>query len=68
MYHDDPHSFETSMDFLVVSSNNNNSLLMSGTAADLDNSATTTEVHDTNANEHIYSNQHFKFEVLETTV
>lgn len=55
------------MDFLVVSSNNN-SLLMSGTAADLDNSATTTEVHDTNANEHIYSNQHFKFEVLETTV
>lgn len=67
LYHDDPHSFETSMDFLVVASNNN-SLSMSGIAADLDNSATTPEVHDTNANEHIYSNQHFKFEVLETTV
>lgn len=67
VFHDDPHSFETSIDYLVVTSNNN-SLTMSEIAADLDNSTTTPEIQDVNSAEHIYSNSHFKFEVLETTV
>lgn len=41
---------------------------MSGIAADLDSSLTATEALEENAGEHIYSNSHFKFEVLETTV
>lgn len=67
LYHDDPHSFETSMDFLVVASNNN-SLSMSENTSDLDSSiAPPAETHES-AGEHIYSNSLFKFEVLETTV
>lgn len=54
------------MDFLVLASKNNS--MISGNASDLDNSVTATDVLDTNAGEHIYSNSHFKFEVLETTV
>jgi hypothetical protein len=65
VFHDDPHSFETSMDYLVVTSNN---ATMSETATDLDTSTTNPEGHDPNSAEHIYSNSHFKFEVLETTV
>lgn len=41
---------------------------MSEIGADLDTSTTTTESLKANAAEHIYSNSHFKFEVLETTV
>ena len=55
------------MDFLVVASNNN-SLSISANASDLDTSIPTPEPHEANAGEHIYSNSHFKFEVLETTV
>lgn len=51
------------MDYLVV-----NNLSMSDVAADLDNSTATAEDQDANAAEHIYTNSHFKFEVLETTV
>lgn len=40
---------------------------MSEIAADLNISASP-EVHEPNATEHIYTNSHFKFEVLETTV
>lgn len=67
VFHDDPHSFETSMDYLVVSSNNN-SLNVSDIATDLDNSTATPEILEPNSSDHIYSNSHFKFEVLETTV
>lgn len=66
-YHDEPHSFETSMDYLVVTSAND-SLSLSETAADLNSSNASPEVQEPNASEHIYSNSHFKFEVLETTV
>lgn len=52
------------MDYLLVASNNN-SLSMSEIATDLNSSTATAEP---NAAEHIYSNSHFKFEVLETTV
>lgn len=67
VFHDEPHSFETSMDYLVVASNNN-SLSLSEIGADLNSSTTTTEALEANTAEHIYSNSHFKFEVLETTV
>lgn len=67
VFHDEPHSFETSMDYLVVTSNNN-SLSLSEIAADLNSSTATTEALEANNAEHIYSNSHFKFEVLETTV
>lgn len=67
VYHDDPHSFETSMDYLVVASNNTSIISEIGT--DINAGATTPEVlHEPSAPEHIYSNSHFKFEVLETTV
>lgn len=67
VYHDDPHSFETSMDYLVVASNNTS--IMSEIGTEIEAGATTPEVHqEANAAEHIYSNSHFKFEVLETTV
>lgn len=67
VYHDDPHSFETSMDYIVVASNNN-SLSLGEIGTDLDKSPAPIESHEANAAEHIYSNSHFKFEVLETTV
>lgn len=67
VFHDEPHSFETSMDYLVVTSNNT-SLSLSEIGSDL-TSSVTAEAHEApNAPEHIYSNSHFKFEVLETTV
>jgi len=54
------------MDYLVVTSNNNS---IAEIGSDLNSSTATAGGHDTNASEHIYSNsQHFKFEVLETTV
>lgn len=59
-YHDEPHSFENSMDYLVVGSNNNSTILSE--TPDLDSSVATTN------DEIIYTNSHFKFEVLETTV
>ncbi|KAG5672006.1 hypothetical protein PVAND_002169 [Polypedilum vanderplanki] len=60
VYHDEPHSFETSMDYLVVSSNNNS---MNESNADLDSSVTSADSRlATSTSEHIYSNSHFKFE------
>jgi hypothetical protein len=56
------------MDYLVVASNNNS---MNMSADDLDTSVASTDsnrIATTGASEHIYSNSHFKFEVLETTV
>ncbi|CRK86971.1 CLUMA_CG000784, isoform A [Clunio marinus] len=62
VYHDDPHSFETSMDYLVVASNNT-SVSLSEIPTDLViNPTAPEEVQDTSKNEHIYSNSHFKFE------
>lgn len=62
VFHDEPHSFETSMDYLVVASNNNSM------SEDMNTSVASNEGNRSSANEHIYSNSHFKFEVLETTV
>ena len=64
IYHDEPHAFETSMEYMVLASNNNS---MNESNADLDGSVTATNDNHSRA-EHIYSNSHFKFEVLETTV
>lgn len=66
-YHEEPHSFETSMDYLVVASNNNS---MNESSADLNSSVASTDgrILSSSTSEHIYSNSHFKFEVLETTV
>lgn len=65
LYHDDPQVFETSMDYLVVGSNNTSAMMSD--IGDLDSS--TTAVDETSPpTEHIYTNSHFKFEVLETTV
>jgi len=70
VYHDEPHSFETSMEYVVLASNNNNNstMLSEQLANDLDISTGTTNVSVASVGEHIYSNSHFKFEVLETTV
>lgn len=68
LYHDDPHVFETSMDYLVGS---NNTSVMSGVGElDTSNSAVDESHHEASPQptEHIYTNSHFKFEVLETTV
>jgi len=69
IYHDEPHAFETSMEYMVLATNNNS---MNETNADLDGNVTATnDNHSRLASstaEHIYSNSHFKFEVLETTV
>lgn len=66
VFHDEPHSFETSMDYLVVASNNNSM----SEHDDMNNSVASNEANGdrASASEHIYSNSHFKFEVLETTV
>lgn len=56
-YHDEPHAFETSMDYLVLASNNSS---LSENVNPPSSNATSSD--------HIYSNSHFKFEVLETTV
>ena len=48
------------MDYLVVASNNNSTMISE--TPDLDSSVATTN------DEIIYTNSHFKFEVLETTV
>lgn len=69
-YHDEPHSFEQTVDYVVVASNtsttetqdlneNNLSPPTKGTGA---------IIGSDNENEIHYSNSHFKFEVLETTV
>jgi uncharacterized lipoprotein YajG len=65
-YHDEPHSFETSMDYLVVASDSINEIGL----LDAESSKNTEshDIHDINPAEHIYSNSDFRFEVLETTV
>lgn len=51
------------MDYLVVASNNNS------ISEDMNSSVVSTDGSRPASNsEHIYSNSHFKFEVLETTV
>ncbi|CAH1729157.1 unnamed protein product [Chironomus riparius] len=68
IYHDEPHAFETSMEYMVLASNNNS---INESNADLDGSVTATNDNHSRLSsntEHIYSNSHFKFEVLETTV
>lgn len=69
LYHDDPHVFETSMDYLVDGSNNTSVMSGVGELDNTSNSAVSESHHEASPpTEHIYTNSHFKFEVLETTV
>jgi hypothetical protein len=75
-YHDEPHSFEATVDYVVVASNTTNSELQdvndnnlsSPLNTKLSTSNTVKILDDDNDNEIVYTNTHFKFEVLETTV
>lgn len=73
-YHDEPHSFEATVDYVVVNTSasetqdvNDNNLNTSIPSKD---TGSTSIMEDDNDNEIMYSNisSHFKFEVLETTV